>query len=113
MTTRYCSDPECRGHDLDANSTEDWESTHVYSLLPPGATREQEEWADRLMGKHNGYPSCCIEEFIADKRLGGGVWARRAREFPGLNRCPTARPDLHVGYVPCRACARRLLGDAD
>lgn len=107
---RRCSDPECRGHDLDRDMAAD-DPTNALEILPPGATPEQREWADRINGKQYGYPACCVQEYLADQRAGRYPWGTRMQEIPGLDRCPTARPDLYLGYVPCRACARRLLGE--
>jgi hypothetical protein len=53
-------------------------------------------WAQKLhsLGTYFGYPSCCIDEFIA-----------YALDSDNLNRPTRPRRQFHgTGYVPCAAC---------
>jgi len=54
-------------------------------------------WEDKLeqIGKHLGYPSCCIEAFKDIK-----PWSLREDEVKQVTQ---------GGFVPCVSCARKIL----
>lgn len=104
---RRCSDPECGGHDLDVIYADESIDVDEYALLSNARSREEIHATTAAIGLANGYPPCCVEEFVGDERNHRSPGKTRTAEFPVLQRCRTASSDIPQ-YVPCRSCAQAL-----
>lgn len=53
----------------------------------------------RAMGKLNGYPDCCVEQFCAEQKV----------NIPSsIYRMSVHKKVFNLGYVPCDKCAVKL-----
>lgn len=78
--------------------------------------------ADKIQGVLYGYPSCCLEQFLELKwnTEAGREWRQLANEArnvftirKGFPLPSSLWPFNEIEYLPCRACAKRILGGGD